>query len=134
MRKVLFFICLLVTSGLFAQQSGIIKGTIVDEEMNGQPMQMANVELKGTSYNVQSNFFGDFEINNIEPGNYEMLISFAGYETVSIPLEVKADGITEIHQSLVAETLNIDEFFELTKTTDENTASVNLEVIKSNKE
>lgn len=133
MRKPFFFICLLVSSGLFAQLSGAIRGTIMDDEMNGQPMQMVNIALKGTAYNVQSNFFGDFEINDIEPGNYEMLISFAGYETVSVPLEVKAEEVTEIHQSLVAETISLEEFFDLSKTT-ESTVSVDSKIAKNNKE
>ncbi len=121
MKKLLLIAALLVSSWAFSQESATIKGTIIDEGVNGQPMHMAKIALKGTDYSVQSNFFGDFEIEDIQPGHYELQISFAGYETVSLPLLLKANETIELQQGLFTETISMGELMQLTSTSDNTT-------------
>lgn len=92
--------------------------------MNGEPLQMANIALKGAKRIAKSNLFGDFEIATVAPGNYELQISFTGYETVSFPVEVKANEITEIQQGLIAETISIEELLLLSENTGSSTTNL----------
>jgi len=110
MKKIVAICFLFFAAGMFAQQEGIIKGHILDQEMANEPLMFANLELKGAEATVQSNLFGRFEISDVEPGSYILEISHAGYETVELPVEVKANEVTEIQQSLAAERLSLEEF------------------------
>lgn len=112
MKKLFFLFILFSSAAMFAQNAGAIKGLVLDNEMNNEPMMMANIELKSADNNLvtQSNLFGSFEINNIEPGNYELAITFAGYESANLPIEIKKDEVLEIQQVLSAQSLSLEEF------------------------
>ncbi len=49
-------------------------------------MLFAHVQIKNTPISVQTNFHGNFEITGIDPGNYTLLVSYLGYETIEIPI------------------------------------------------
>ncbi|MRI00911.1 hypothetical protein GH721_10270 [Kriegella sp. EG-1] len=108
MKRILALVVFLVSSSVFAQE-GAIRGTILDQEMNNEPFLFANISLKGDNLSKQTNLFGNFEINNVKPGDYIVQISFAGYNTKEVPVQVTADNITEIQETLSAITFEFDE-------------------------
>ncbi|TAI47956.1 TonB-dependent receptor [Flagellimonas allohymeniacidonis] len=100
------FICI---SG-FAQQSGGIVGKLTDKELNNDPLAFANVIIKGTTQGTTSDFDGLFEIENVEPGTYTLVISFLGYETLEIPnVVVEAGKVAQINAGLGASSVGLDE-------------------------
>ncbi|MBM1105421.1 carboxypeptidase-like regulatory domain-containing protein [Aurantibacter crassamenti] len=108
MKILLVFATLLFATSVFAQ-NGAIRGTVLDQEMNNEPLLFANISLKGAKSAEQTNLFGNFEINDVVPGEYTIQISFAGYDTKEILIRVKADETTEIQETLTAITFDYDE-------------------------
>ncbi|MCV6630591.1 MAG: TonB-dependent receptor [Flavobacteriaceae bacterium] len=84
-----------------AQETGTIVGKITDKEMNNEPLAFANVVLKGTAKGVTTDFDGLYEIANLEPGTYTVVVSFVGYKTLEIPnVGVVAGKVTTINTAL----------------------------------
>ena len=97
MRKIFIGLFLLTTACISAQKTGSILGKLTDTEMNNEPLPFANVVIKGTTKGTTSDFYGLYEIANLEPGTYTVVYSFLGYETVEIPdVNVEAGKVTTI--------------------------------------
>ncbi|WP_276168455.1 carboxypeptidase-like regulatory domain-containing protein [Zobellia alginiliquefaciens] len=109
MKITLFFLAFVCSLNLFAQEEGAIRGTIFDMEMNNEPLLFADVQIKDTKFKTQTNFRGNFEILNVEPGNYILKVAFSGYEPQEIPVEVTAANTIEISQGLHAKTLSLSD-------------------------
>ncbi|MBT9186786.1 carboxypeptidase-like regulatory domain-containing protein [Zobellia russellii] len=109
MKTTLFFLAFICTLNLFAQDEGAIRGTIYDLEMNNEPLLFADVQIKDTKFKTQTNFRGNFEISNVEPGNYILKVTFLGYESHEIPVEVTAHNTVEVTQGLQAKTLSLSD-------------------------
>ena len=87
-RLLLFAICLfLLTLNLFAQ-NGTIRGNVFDAE-TGEPIIYGNLQLEGTNLGTTTDFEGFFTITNIPPGDYQLIASYVGYETLSTKLFIK---------------------------------------------
>lgn len=77
----------LLSVPLFAQ-SGVIRGKVTDAR-NSEPIPFANVVVQGASSGVMTDLDGDFEITGIEPGLYNIEVSFVGYKkAVAFEIEV----------------------------------------------
>ncbi|MBT2163483.1 carboxypeptidase-like regulatory domain-containing protein [Zobellia barbeyronii] len=109
MKKTLFFLAFICTLNLFAQEQGAIRGTIFDMEMNNEPLLFAEVQIKDTKFKTQTNFRGNFEISNVEPGDYILKVTFLGYESFEVPVEIVASNTLEITQGLKAKTLSLSD-------------------------
>ncbi|HET9429569.1 MAG TPA: TonB-dependent receptor [Chitinophagaceae bacterium] len=73
-------------SGLLAfNQKGTIQGTVKDN--NGQILPGASVQLQGTKIGTSADASGNYSLA-ADPGKYTLIISFAGYNTQRIPVEV----------------------------------------------
>lgn len=84
LRKLLFTLCIMLTtwSLAFAQQ-GRLKGVISDKT-TGETIPFANVVLESGGLLVggaSSDFDGNFDINPIPPGTYDLKATFVGYNT-----------------------------------------------------
>jgi len=80
MRKILIFLCLLVSIHLFAQGKGNLEGVIIDNKTN-LPLPGVNVIFKGTYYGAASDLDGKYRIENISEGTYTVEVSFIGFKT-----------------------------------------------------
>jgi len=72
----------LLTGNAFAQ-SGTIKGVVADA-LTGETIIGANVRIEGSSLGVATNLDGTFELPQVEPGTYKLLVSFISYKTVGL--------------------------------------------------
>ncbi|MEO9892588.1 carboxypeptidase-like regulatory domain-containing protein [Aurantibacter sp.] len=108
MKNILALVVLFFSTGLFAQQ-GAIRGTILDQEMNNEPLLLANISLKGDNISKQTNLFGNFELDNVQPGDYIVQISFAGYNTKEVAVNVVANETIVIQETLSALTFEFDD-------------------------
>tara|TARA_R110002050_G_scaffold204522_2_gene340017 strand:- start:1400 stop:4294 length:2895 start_codon:yes stop_codon:yes gene_type:complete len=98
MKYSLLTLFLLLTAFLNAQENGSIVGKIIDKESNDEPLAFANVLIKGTTKGTTTDFDGLFELANVEPGNYTIVFSYLGYESVEIPnVTVEAGKVTTIN-------------------------------------
>ena len=81
MRRTISFFIILFTSFCFSQNTGSILGVVLDSELNNEPLIHANVLIKETNQITSSDTYGMFHFENLEEGNYTLVISFIGYET-----------------------------------------------------
>ena len=67
---------------LYAEDSGVIKGRVVDE--NNQPVEFATAELKNSKTNkfvtgAVCNYKGEYVIEDVDPGEYVLSTKMIGY-------------------------------------------------------
>ncbi|OWW26977.1 hypothetical protein B4Q04_04685 [Zobellia sp. OII3] len=130
MKIAAFCFILFCTFNLSAQEEGIIKGNIFDTEMNNEPLLFADVKVKGSQVKTQTNFRGNFEINGLEPGSYILKVSFLGYETREIPVEVSASHTAYISEGLQAESISLSDVVMAEENTLPNTSTLALGIEK----
>ena len=92
-------LCLIVLIGLSSfsslAQSGSIKGRVIDSKTL-EPLPFANVFLNNTTIGTVTDTNGDYLLRNIEQeGTYELVISFVGYESAKVKVNV---GKTELNR------------------------------------
>lgn len=88
----------------FAQENGSIVGTITDKDMNDEPLPFANVQIKGTAKGTTTDMDGLFQIQDVTPGTYTVVISFIGYKTLEVPdVKVEAGKVANLNASLSAD-------------------------------
>lgn len=84
---------LLSISSLFAQD-GVIRGFVYEKE-TGEPVIFTNVYLYRTTYGAATDVNGYFTISKIPDGNYTLMVTYLGYDTVSEPISVRGQVITK---------------------------------------
>lgn len=101
MKIKLLLLFLLLSPVLYAQQYGVIKGSI--KTSNGQPASLVAVTLKGTTIGTTTDSNGEYEIRNVEAGTHTLVASFIGLETKTQPVQVKAGETTLVPEIVLAE-------------------------------
>jgi outer membrane receptor protein involved in Fe transport len=96
--KFLLFTLFICTISI-AQNKGTISGTLTDKESNNQPLPFANVLLKGTNISANTDIDGKYSLS-VNPGNYTVIFSFVGYESVEKPVTVTAGQTVTANQVL----------------------------------
>ncbi|MBR9846979.1 MAG: TonB-dependent receptor [Algicola sp.] len=86
MKNLLPILTLFLLTNLTLAQDGTVSGTVKDN--NQAPLFGVNVSLKNTTKGTQTNENGEFEISNLENGDYTLLISYIGFKTREIQLSV----------------------------------------------
>ena len=107
-------------------QTGKIAGTIMDGEFN-EPMAFANVLIKNTTKGTTSDFDGKYFID-VEAGNYTLVFSYIGYQTIEI-----SDVVVKSNDEVIVDvTLNTNslETVVITTTVRKNTESAILDLQK----
>ena len=96
-RKFGLILLLAIISIPAVSQKGIIRGTVIEDE-TGEPLFGVTAIVKGTTTGATTDFDGKFEIR-VEPGSYDLAISFVSFQTVTISaVQVNADDVTVIGQ------------------------------------
>ncbi len=110
-RLLLISIILLIsgfTSVIFSGTTGKIAGKITDKD-TGDPIPGINVVLQGTSHGAATDIDGNYVINNIPPGNYNILISGVGYQKKSyINVKVAVDFTTRLDVVIAMEDIALE--------------------------
>ena len=119
MKYLALVFSLLFSALLFSQEQGSVMGTILDKEMNNEPMLFAHVQIKNTPISVQTNFHGNFEIAGIDPGNYTLLVSYLGYETLEIPISIEENKITQVINELEAKKISLQDIASMLSVSEE---------------
>jgi hypothetical protein len=91
-----------------APKSGKIKGVVLDNEVENEPLAFATITVKNTDFETNSDLDGSFSFN-LKPGNYILEVQFLGYETIELlDVAVIAGNTISISQKLKALKLNTD--------------------------
>ena len=128
MKNLFWMIVLLSVLGLSAQDKGKLTGTILDQEVYDEGVVFAQVSIKDTQHKTQTNFRGNFEIKDLDPGAYTLSITYPGYESLEIPVEIKEGEPTHIARYMAAKTLNFEDLASIqpSSTNGENKAESDL--------
>ena len=81
-------------------QTGLVRGSLIDNDFQ-DPVPFANIIVKETGTGTTTDFDGNYELELIE-GNYTILFSFIGYETV----EIKDVNVNSSEPTIVNVTMN----------------------------
>ncbi len=110
-KEILLSILLLIGSGatLKAQAQASLEGKITDAN-NGEPLIGATVLLVGTYKGNSADFDGNYVINDIKPGDYDIKVQFIGYETkIFTGITFKAGETKSLNVSLKEQTQSLNE-------------------------
>jgi len=110
---IFFVFSLLVGSTLFAQQKGSINGLVVDKETN-EPLPGVNILVKGTYFGASTDLDGFFQIQNVDPGEYEIEISYIGYKIIrQTGVEVEANKALTLNFEMESSVLALGQEIEV---------------------
>lgn len=102
MKLKFLFISLFIFALGYAQESGTIKGTVTDLDMNNEPLPFASVALKGTNIGTNTDMNGEYSFK-VPAGNHTLVFGFLGYETIEVAVTV-ASGETKVINKGMAST------------------------------
>jgi len=99
--ELIILICLSIISiiglkPLQAQRPGVVSGKVV-EQTSSMTLPGATVLIEGTNTGVTTDINGEFYLPNIEPGQITLVVSFVGYSSKHVTLNVTSgfnDAVT----------------------------------------
>lgn len=90
---IIFVLALLLASSTMAQEeTGTIRGFVYEKE-TGEPVIFTNVYLKGTTFGSATDVNGYFAISQIVPGDYLLMVTYLGYDTLQMTVSVRPNEI-----------------------------------------
>src|SRR6186997_2960712 len=90
-RSVLFLLFFSFVQNSFSQQF-YIRGRVTDIETQ-LPLKGASVYINNTTKGSTTNDKGDFELGPFQPGRYEVVASFVGYDALLYSAEIKSSNL-----------------------------------------
>src|SRR5688500_2925612 len=94
LRKTSLLLVFFFNAIIASAQTTTVKGTIKDA--NGQALQGASIQLQGSKTGTIADDNGNFSLN-VAPGNYTLIVSFAGYVTERTEISVNTTGIADLN-------------------------------------
>lgn len=94
--RLLLLAVIIITGNIKPQQTGTLRGSILDS-LSNEALPFTNIVLENTSIGASTNANGYFVITNI-PANqvYSLIVSYMGYTSKRINVEIKANEITQL--------------------------------------
>ena len=102
------FLLLVSVGGMYAGTTGKIKGRVTDAQ-TGEPLPGVNVQVVGTTLGAATNLDGFYIILNIAPGQYPLKVSYIGYASPIVRVQVVVDLSTTQDFSLTQESIEVGE-------------------------
>ncbi|MGD0337149.1 MAG: DUF2012 domain-containing protein, partial [Bacteroidota bacterium] len=99
----LIFLSILTVDG-FAQTSGKISGKVIDASANA-PLYGAVVMLEGKAIGTTTIIDGTFILPSVPPGSYSLRVSYIGYKTITVKIEVKEGE--QLEKNIKMEAINV---------------------------
>ncbi len=108
-RFIFFFLCSIFIQ--LAASAQVIKGLVQDAKTH-EPLPFANVFLNNTTKGTVTDTKGEFLLRSIgEPGSYELVVSFVGYDSYKVKINISEKEIMSASIGLVPskqELTNVD--------------------------
>lgn len=104
-----FFVFVALGSNLLAQSTGSITGKVTDKATK-EGMIGVNVIVKGTSYGAATDYDGNYHIDKMNPGEYNIQVTYIGYKRVIYTgIKVTPGQATKLNIALEEEELTISQ-------------------------
>ncbi len=88
-------------------QEASVRGFVYEKE-SGEPIIFTNVYLYKTSYGAATDVNGYFAITKIPTGNYTLMVTYLGYDTLKIDLSLNAGEVLSKNLYLEKSSLMLD--------------------------
>jgi outer membrane receptor for ferrienterochelin and colicin len=129
MKQLIFtltlFLSFFLTLALDAQ-NGTVNGTITDAD-NQETLISCTVILQGTSLGASTDIDGKYEIPNVPPGEYNLVVSYVSYETQIVRITVPAGSAITQDVALKSASVSLEAVtVTATRRTDTETSVLNL--------
>lgn len=95
MKKFLLYSLLIAFFPALVFSQHTLKGSVVDAQ-TGEPLPGAHISIKKSFVHSISDENGVFTISGLKPGNYQLLVSFLGFEPVDKTIELPGVSALEI--------------------------------------
>lgn len=82
----------LLISVIMHGQNGSVRGFVYEQE-TGEPVIYTNVYFSKTSIGATTDINGYFAITKIPPGDYTLMVTFVGFDTLMMPISIKANDV-----------------------------------------
>ena len=103
-----FLLILFLSKNVFCGVTGKITGKVTDAQ-SGEPLLGINIIIEGTTQGAATGTDGTYIINNIEPGNYNLVFSGVGYQKKIVTnVSVASDFTTNISVVLSTEAIGLE--------------------------
>ena len=123
---ILTLVVLCATSA-FAQ-TGTIRGFVFDKK-DAAPVMFTNVYLLGTTYGAATDVNGYYTISRVPAGDYKLIITYLGYDTLLVPISLKANQIINRTLTITKSSIQLD-FVEISAERQAAKTEVQTSVIK----
>ncbi len=107
MKKILLLAFLIPFYGL--SQNASIRGFIYEKE-TGEPVIFTNVYLQGTNFGASTDVNGYFTISQIPPGEYNLMVTYLGFDSIKEPVSLKSGQILNKRLYLEKSAIQLDVF------------------------
>src|SRR5216684_9055280 len=87
------------------ERKGSISGRVTDN--SGGVLQGAQIELQPKNVSLASNGQGEFFINDLEPGNYTIAVTYVGFKASTTQVTVVAGQTANVEVKLEVESQNL---------------------------
>jgi hypothetical protein len=108
MNRILPILMLLLFPYILAAQKGTIRGTVKDAK-TGETLIGTSIVIQGTTTGTVTDFDGNFTVPPVEPGPYNLVVSFVSYETKILTAQVTQGEETVVNVDLNPANLDIEE-------------------------
>jgi len=92
------------SNSLPAEKNNTLKG-IVSDSLTNEALIRANVLLLGTSLGAATDRDGEYMIANVPDGTYKVRISYVGYTTKDLTVEIKGNQIKHLNVKLIVKNI-----------------------------
>jgi len=103
----IFLIFILLFPFILNAQEATVRG-FVYEEGSGEPAIFSNVYLQGTTYGASTDNNGYYLISRIPPGEYLLIVTYLGFDTIQIPVTLQPSMIINKNFSLKESSIKLE--------------------------
>ncbi len=89
-------------------QNGTVRGFVYEQE-TGEPVLFTNVYFYKTTVGATTDANGYFAISKVKPGDYFLMVTCVGFDTLKMPITIKAGDIISKKLYLSKSTVFLDE-------------------------
>jgi hypothetical protein len=101
-------ILMILSLNVFGQR-GDLRGFVFNKG-TGEPMIYARIFLEGTTTGTTSDGNGYFFISGLQTGEYKVIISFVGFDTIIEPITIRSNEIANIRVQLTERATQLGRF------------------------
>ena len=89
-------------------QDGVLYGIVTDAGLQ-EPLPFANVAIPSINMGTTTDLEGTYRIPGIPPGDYKVVFSYLGYQSVEEEISISAGQEVEINKALSEGGVTMDE-------------------------